>query len=51
MKFKELTEEVAEREGLKRNVSIGQIKEITRIILQIQAEDPVEALRLIAKYR
>lgn len=53
--FKEIVEEVADREGRKQQVNIAQISEITKIILEILAEryekDAFAVGRLLEKYR
>lgn len=51
MTFKDLTETIAEKEGLKEPVSIAQIKEITRLVLIEIANTPYsELVRLLSKY-
>ena len=51
MNFKELTETVAEREGLREALSIAQIKEVTRLVLSELANMPLsDAAKLLGKY-
>lgn len=51
MTFKELTELVAEEEGLKESVDIAQIKEIIRITLTELANCSfAEVAKLLGKY-
>ena len=49
MKFAELTEQIVMTEGKKENVNIAQVKEITKITLDILANLPfTEVAKLIA---
>ena len=49
--FNDLTERVVMREGRKQSISIAQVKEVTRILLQeLATEDPKDILRLIKRY-
>lgn len=51
MTFKDLTEYIAEEEGLKEQMSIAQIKEVTRIVLSRLAREPfAEVARLLGRY-
>jgi len=51
MTFKELTEVVAEEEGLDEEVNIAQIKEIVRITLTALANAPFSSVaKLLSKY-
>lgn len=48
MTFAELTERVVLREGLKKSISIAQVKEVTKIVLDELAHMPMaEAVHLI----
>jgi hypothetical protein len=52
MTFKDLTESIADREGLKDEVDIAQIKEITKILLTTLANQPfAEVAKLLGKYQ
>lgn len=55
MNFHELTKEIARYEGKKRQVNIGQIKEVTRIALAILAEEfqmsPYEFVLWLGRYQ
>ena len=47
MKFHELTESIAKEEGLKEQVNIAQIKEITSITLKKLAKMDIRELELL----
>ncbi len=52
MNFKELTEYIAEEEGLKEQVNIAQIKEVTKIVLKVLARMPMaRATKLLGRYQ
>jgi hypothetical protein len=51
MTFTELTSAIAESEGLKSQTSIGNVREITRLVLTTIANMPThEAMTLPGKY-
>ena len=51
LNFKELTEIVALEEGLNEELSIAQIKEVTRIVLTEIANRPLaDIVKLLARY-
>lgn len=51
MTTKELTEHIAANEGLKKQVNIAQIKEITKITLTVLANLPYgETAKLLGSY-
>ena len=49
MNMNELAKEIAEREGLKKSLPIGQIKEVLRCLVQLLAED-FSALKAFVGY-
>ena len=52
MKFSELTEQLAQEEGLKEQISIAQIKEVTRLLLTKLANMPLmDFVQLLSKYQ
>lgn len=51
MNFKDLTEYIAEEEGLKESVNIAQIREILRITLSLLANSTYSELgKLLKRY-
>ncbi len=52
MKFKDISSAIAESEGLKSQVSIGNVREVLRITLILLANLPAGELgELLAKYQ
>lgn len=49
MNMNDLAKEIAEREGLKKSLPIGQIKEVLRCLVQLLAED-FSALKCFVGY-
>ena len=52
MNFKDLTEQLAQEEGLREQMSIAQIKEVTRLLLTKLANIPMkDFVQLLNKYK
>ncbi len=52
MKFKDLATHLSEMEGLKEQVSIGNIREVLRLTLSVLANESAgEVGELLAKYK
>mgnify|MGYP003577346930 CR=1 FL=1 len=51
MKFTELTEQIAMKEGRKASVNIAQIKEITKLTLDILADLPLHEVAKLLETR
>lgn len=49
-KFSEFTHRIAKREGKKKQVSIAQINEIVKLVLNEMYKNPFEAILLLWKY-
>lgn len=47
MKYSEFIKEIAEKEGLKSQVTVGNIREVVKVIVGILKEKPVATLTLL----